>query len=828
MKIRMNIAPKLTLVFVLFAAALLASVSTLTFTIGSSALESAALAELSSTAIEKHAALEAWVTETEIYSTSLSFSPYLRKTVLDFIIARETGNQAEIQDIHDRLVAELQVWMGENHDFQEWMILDPQSGQIIVSTNPNEEGKFRENQPFFIFGKENPYFQNLYYSTSAQRTMMTVSAPILSENKALLGVLAGNLDLQKMSTIISRRSGQHQSDDAFIVNKSELLVTQPRFITDPAVLQRGIHTQAVKQCLAGSSGVLSAIDYRGVPSLIVYNWLSARQLCLIVKMDQAEALRPVLILRNSVILIGSLTLLVASLIAWWLARAITRPIHQLAESAHEIGAGKLDTLVEINTGDEIGALAATFSQMARNIQKTLVSRDDLVKEIIERKRAEDLLRKRLELLEFASSHSLDELLQQTLDQVGELTGSPIGFYHFVASDQQNLSLQAWSTRTKLEFCKAEGQGLHYPVSQAGIWANCIQTRAPIVHNDYASEAGRKGLPEGHAAVIRELVVPILRAGKIVAILGVGNKPTDYTQEDIEIVAYFADIAWESAQRKQADDILKSYSEHLQTEVEQRTRELQAIQEKLVRQERLATLGQLAGSVSHELRNPLGVISNAIYFLKAAQPDASMKVKEYLDIIEKETFTSDKIVTDLLDFTRIKSVDRQSITVPDLIRQVLDRYPAPLPVEVALDLPTGLPAVYVDQRQIIQVLGNLVDNACQSMMSSSSQEQAEPTWAPKSKKLTISAVEQTDMICINIIDTGTGISPENMDNLFEPLFSTKTKGIGLGLAISKKLAEANGGRIEVQSKPGTGSTFSLYLPVNNSKVVPAPAQDKDLK
>jgi signal transduction histidine kinase len=240
------------------------------------------------------------------------------------------------------------------------------------------------------------------------------------------------------------------------------------------------------------------------------------------------------------------------------------------------------------------------------------------------------------------------------------------------------------------------------------------------------------------------------------------------------------------------------------------------------------LGQLAGSVSHELRNPLGVISNAIYFLKAAQPDASMKVKEYLDIIEKETFTSDKIVTDLLDFTRIKSVDRQSITVPDLIRQVLDRYPAPLPVEVALDLPTGLPAVYVDQRQIIQVLGNLVDNACQSMMSSSSQEQAEPTWAPKSKKLTISAVEQTDMICINIIDTGTGISPENMDNLFEPLFSTKTKGIGLGLAISKKLAEANGGRIEVQSKPGTGSTFSLYLPVNNSKVVPAPAQDKDLK
>ena len=115
-------------------------------------------------------------------------------------------------------------------------------------------------------------------------------------------------------------------------------------------------------------------------------------------------------------------------------------------------------------------------------------------------------------------------------------------------------------------------------------------------------------------------------------------------------------------RKRAEQELQAYSNYLQEMVEERTRELRQAHEKLIRQERLATLGQLAGSVGHELRNPLGVISNAVYFLKMTQPDANATIREYLDIIEKETRTSDKIVTDLLDFTRIKAVDREPAAV----------------------------------------------------------------------------------------------------------------------------------------------------------------------
>lgn len=271
--------------------------------------------------------------------------------------------------------------------------------------------------------------------------------------------------------------------------------------------------------------------------------------------------------------------------------------------------------------------------------------------------------------------------------------------------------------------------------------------------------------------------------------------------------YFVAVFDVITDRKRAEQELKIYTEHLMEMVAERTREVRQAQEKLIRQERLATLGQLAGSVSHELRNPLGVISNAVYFLKLTQPDASETIKEYLDIIEKETRTSDKIVTDLLDFTRIKAVERERVDVSTLLRQTLQRHPVSAPLEVALEIPPDLPPVLADPQHIVQVLGNLVANACQAMEDSQSTSEA-----PLVMKFILSASLHGDMIEIAVQDTGAGIPPENMGKLFEPLFTTRTKGIGLGLAVSQRLAEANGGHIEARSQLGQGSTFTVILPV----------------
>lgn len=170
-------------------------------------------------------------------------------------------------------------------------------------------------------------------------------------------------------------------------------------------------------------------------------------------------------------------------------------------------------------------------------------------DISEHLRMERITQARLRLLELAVSHSLDELVTATLDEIENLTGSSIGFYHFLDVDQKTLSLQSWSTNTLKTLCTAAGKGSHYEVMAAGVWVDCIHEQRPVIHNDYGSLTHRKGMPEGHAPVIREIVCPIFRGDRIVAIIGTGNKPADYDENDIEIVSQVGDLSWDIIERK---------------------------------------------------------------------------------------------------------------------------------------------------------------------------------------------------------------------------------------------------------------------------------------
>ncbi len=173
-----------------------------------------------------------------------------------------------------------------------------------------------------------------------------------------------------------------------------------------------------------------------------------------------------------------------------------------------------------------------------------------VHDISDRKQMEALLQARLRLSESATLPE-KELLTLTLDEAEKLTGSRIAFFHYVETDESVISLQTWSTRTLQEFCTAIGFEHHYPVEKAGVWAECLRKRRTVIHNDYAGLSDRKGLPPGHASLVRDLLVPVFQGEKIVAILGVGNKPAEYTQRDIRIVSAMADLAWDIVVRNKA-------------------------------------------------------------------------------------------------------------------------------------------------------------------------------------------------------------------------------------------------------------------------------------
>ncbi len=175
-----------------------------------------------------------------------------------------------------------------------------------------------------------------------------------------------------------------------------------------------------------------------------------------------------------------------------------------------------------------------------------------VRDIHERKFSERLAELRQELSEIVYKGDMDQLMRSALDAAENMTDSSIGFFHFVNRDQENLSLQVWSSRTLREMCFAEGKGLHYRVQDAGVWVDCIHRREPVIHNDYAALPHRKGMPEGHPTLVRELTMPVFREGLIVAVMGVGNKRERYGSQDLKAVAQVADMAYDFVERKQAE------------------------------------------------------------------------------------------------------------------------------------------------------------------------------------------------------------------------------------------------------------------------------------
>ncbi|EDZ63737.1 diguanylate cyclase/phosphodiesterase with PAS/PAC and GAF sensor(s) [Sulfurimonas gotlandica GD1] len=177
----------------------------------------------------------------------------------------------------------------------------------------------------------------------------------------------------------------------------------------------------------------------------------------------------------------------------------------------------------------------------------------LLRDITERNLDKKLSDLRLKLSNLVHDNVAKELLLQTaLDEAEAITNSKIGFFHFVDDDQEHVSLQVWSTNTLKKMCFAEGADFHYPISEAGVWVDCIHQQKAVIYNDYESLPHKKGLPEGHAPLKGFISVPQFKNEKVVTIVGVGNKESDYTQKDVEIVEKISNIAYEYHQRLLAE------------------------------------------------------------------------------------------------------------------------------------------------------------------------------------------------------------------------------------------------------------------------------------
>ncbi len=252
-------------------------------------------------------------------------------------------------------------------------------------------------------------------------------------------------------------------------------------------------------------------------------------------------------------------------------------------------------------------------------------------------------------------------------------------------------------------------------------------------------------------------------------------------------------AWELKIRS-----VRKNSERLQTLVRERTVELEEAQEQLLRRERLAALGELAGCVAHEIRNPLGVIKNSIYFLRLTQKLADAKAKKHLGLIDQEVDRSNRIITELLDYARNPTLETRRFHLPEIAGKALAELEVPDSVILERQLGQASLTVEADSGQVERILSNLLANAVQAM--------------PDGGILRLECRRREGEAIAEIVDTGVGIEEESLSKIFEPLFTSKAHGIGLGLALSQRYAELNRGRIECETRLGQGTTFRLVLPL----------------
>ncbi len=260
-----------------------------------------------------------------------------------------------------------------------------------------------------------------------------------------------------------------------------------------------------------------------------------------------------------------------------------------------------------------------------------------------------------------------------------------------------------------------------------------------------------------------------------------------------------------------DQTLEQYRSNLEELVSERTRELEAAQKELVSKEKLAVMGTLSAMVSHEIRNPLGTIRNTIFNIKQLINKNNYAVEPELERIERNVVRCDHIIEELLDFTRLQEKNFEPVKIDSWLKELIDEQTIPEGMIVTTNLKSQA-LVQIDNESFRRAVINVTQNGIQAMTKVKPGKKSEPV-EQKEMKLTIETRVHQDRVEVVISDSGEGIAQADLDKIYEPLYSTKSFGVGLGLPIVKGIMEQHLGGIEMESEVGVGTKVTLWLPLN---------------
>ncbi len=492
-------------------------------------------------------------------------------------------------------------------------------------------------------------------------------------------------------------------------------------------------------------------------------------------------------------------------------RNTLKSISELQAGIAVIGSGNLDYSIKADKKDEIGEVSKSFNQMAANLKTMTASKADLEGEIAERKKAEEELtatKNRLaeELaglsklqeisMRFVSQDKMQALLDGIVNSAIEITHADMGTMQLLnEGNTLRFVSQRGFKQSYLDFFKCINADGHT------VYGEAMRSKKRVIVDDvtqspiFVNTPALKVLLEAGVRAVQSTPL-FTRSGKFLGVITTyyqtPHKPDEF---DLRLLDLLVRQAADFVERVENEQKIDEYAKNLEKVVEERTKQLKDA-------ERLAAIGTTAGMVGHDIRNPLQGIASDVYLVKsdlALMPEGEAKdsMKESLEGIEKNVEYINKIVQDLQDYAKPIKPTLQETDFERLCQEVLFKNGVPENIDAALKVEKQAKKLDADPELLKRILSNLVNNAVQAM--------------PEGGKLAIHAYKEAGDTVIVVQDTGVGVPEEIKPKLFTPLFTTKSKGQGFGLAVVKRMTEALGGTVSFESEQGKGTKFIIRLP-----------------
>jgi PAS domain S-box-containing protein len=641
-------------------------------------------------------------------------------------------------------------------DMQE-IFITTKGGIVVFSTDKSKIGKYLPlGDPTTFFTREgaDTVIPNFYTSRRTGKPIITFATPLLDLADQRIGVVAVNLNLDRVDALIRERTGLGKSGETYLIGRAgirNVFISGSKF--GAKEFSQGVSSFGIDTAVKGISGTGVYLNYKGVPAIGSYRWLSKQGVALLAEMSQDEAFEPANRLAREILLIGLSSAGILLTAVYLISRRITLPLLNIAGAAIEVASGNLNARAPVFTEDEIGILGAAFNQMTGQLKRS----------------NEELLNYSQTLEQRVTAATAE--LQDTLSYLTSIIDTIAdGLLVTNASGRIARFNPALSQMFGLQNIDINGQ----------------QTEE--IFGSKVSDLIANTMQPPHTVCTKELSLEDGRFAKASAVAILKQAPSD-GEEPIYIgsVVLIRDITAEKEVDRMKTDFISTVSHELRTPL-------------------TSVLG-FAKLIHKKLEeNVFPIVQTEDKKVKRA----IKQVGENLNIILSEGKRLTDLINDLLDLAKMEAGKIDWKMEPLVVHELIDRAIAATSIlfeqkglQLIKEIEEGLPEFAGDRDRLLQVAINLISNSVKFTDTGS---------------VTCKANRIGSEIKISIIDTGMGIAEVDRPTVFEKFkqvgdtLTDKPKGTGLGLPICKQIVEHHGGRIWVESELGKGSTFSFTLPL----------------